>query len=90
LGADPETQIVYGSTPDELAHYRWAVAGRSSRFSVRAIADQARVSIGTVSTARRGLGNPSRETLAAIDRAVSALAREVGRAADPGSGQGDG
>jgi len=40
---------------------------------VRAVADQAGVSIGTVSAVQRGLGNPSRKTLAAIDRAVGAL-----------------
>jgi transcriptional regulator with XRE-family HTH domain len=49
------------------------VAERAARFSVRAIAEIAGVSIGTVSAVRRGLGNPSRETLAAIDRAVGVL-----------------
>jgi hypothetical protein len=77
LGANPEAQITYGATADELALYRQVVAERASRFRVRAIADRAGVSIGTVSAVRHGLGNPSRETLAAIDRAVGALDRDL-------------
>jgi hypothetical protein len=43
---------------------------------VGAIAVRAGVSIGTVSAVRRCIGNPSRETLAAIDRVVSVLASD--------------
>jgi hypothetical protein len=76
LGANPEAQIAYGSPADEIAAYRGQVAARASRFSVRAITEVAGVSIGTVSTVRRGWGNPSRETLTAIDRALERLARD--------------
>jgi hypothetical protein len=77
LGANPEAQITYGSPAEELSAYRCEVAGRAGRFSVRAIAEIAGVSIGTVSAVRRGLGNPSRETLAAIDRAAERLRGEA-------------
>ncbi|MGO9178215.1 MAG: hypothetical protein ACLQHS_02915 [Candidatus Limnocylindrales bacterium] len=50
--------------------------GRASGRSVGAIAVRAGVSIGTVSAVRRCIGNPSRETLAAIDRVVSVLASD--------------
>jgi len=43
------------------------------KYGVRAIADVAGVAIGTVSAVRRGLGNPTRETPAAIARVVSVL-----------------
>jgi hypothetical protein len=66
-------QIVYSSPDEELVSYRLAVAERAGRFSVRAIAGIAGGSIGTVSTVRRGLGNPSRDTLTAIDRAIDRL-----------------
>jgi transcriptional regulator with XRE-family HTH domain len=76
LGANPEAQITYGSPDEELASYCDAVAARAVRHGVRAIAEVAGVSIGTVSAVRRGLGNPSRETLAAIDQAVGVLDAE--------------
>jgi transcriptional regulator with XRE-family HTH domain len=77
LGANPEAQITYGSPDEELGTYRHAVAERAVRFSVRAIAETAGVSIGTVSAVRRGLGNPGHETVAAIDRAVGVLEAEA-------------
>jgi hypothetical protein len=77
LGFNPEAQITYGSPDVELAAYREEVAGRAALFSVRAIAEVAGVSIGTVSAVRRGLGNPNRETLAAIDRAAERLRGEA-------------
>jgi hypothetical protein len=84
LGANPEVQITYGSPAAELDRYRDAVAERAARYSVRAIADVAGVAIGMVSAVRRGLGNPSSETLAAIDRAVGVLDAEADAA--PGDG----
>lgn len=89
LGANPEAQITYGSPDVELAAYRAEVAERAARFSVRAIAEIAGVAIGTVSAVRRGLGNPSPETLAAIDRAVNALDAEAevtSRVVEPSQG----
>jgi transcriptional regulator with XRE-family HTH domain len=66
------------------------VAEQAARFSVRAVAEIADVSIGTVSAVRRGKGNPSRETLAAIDRALGTLAADAdATSGDGGPGQED-
>lgn len=73
LGADPESQITYGAEDREIDRYRADVVNRAGGHSVRAIADRARVSIGTVSTVQRGLGNPSLAILRRIDRAAKEL-----------------
>lgn len=78
MGADPEAQIDYGTSPGELSMYRDQVAARIAPFSVRQLAGRARVSVGTVSNLGRRAGKQSRQTLVALDRAAAELEAEAG------------
>jgi hypothetical protein len=77
LGINPEAQIIYGTAAADLSKYQADIASRAGGFSVREISREARVSIGTISTIRRGRGNPVEKTLRAIDRAVLTLSAVV-------------
>ena len=72
-----------GGPPLWIAGMSAGSAERAARFGVRAIAEIAGVSIGIVSGVRRGHGNPSREKLAAIDRAVEELTMERSQRPEP-------
>ena len=78
LGSNPETQIGYGSGEREIDAYALGVRELMTPFGVREISREAGVSVGTVSTVKRGLGRPSLRVLRAIERAVA----EVGADGD--------
>jgi hypothetical protein len=77
IGENQRALIRYGSSPEELTHYRHAVALRLEAFSVRRVAELSGISIGTISNARRGVGRAKMETLQALDQALLQLETEA-------------
>jgi hypothetical protein len=73
LGANPETQIRYGTGDRDLGAYAARVRELMEPFGVREISREAAVSVGSVSTVKRGLGRPKLATLRKIELAVDGM-----------------
>ena len=83
LGENPETQIVYGTAPEDAKRMRGSVLREMQSFGVRALAQEAGVSVGLVSAVKRGRGQPKREILLKLLAAIRRLAADaVGSSSD--------
>jgi hypothetical protein len=76
LGKDPEAQIVYGSSPEELDRLYHYVLKACQPFKVRQLARATRLSASEVSLLVRGEGQSTRATLEKLFRATQSLAVE--------------
>lgn len=88
LGANPETQIRYGIGERDLRDYAVRVRELIEPFGVREISREAGVSVGSVSTVKRGLGRPSMRVLRAIERACWQAGYAPAPEASPGPSDG--
>jgi hypothetical protein len=75
LGANPETQVVYGIGAHDAAAYADRVRSDVRACGVRPVSREAGVSVGQVSKFLTGLVRPSIRVLRGIDRAVWSLGR---------------